>query len=217
MSDITDSRICISIAEPTVKKCVNSLGGLELAEIRLDKVKVNDSDIKKIFSQPVRLVATCRPGNLKDDSRKQILLKAIDAGAAYVDVEVDSNDSYKKEIMKTARKKGCTVIMSFHDYNRTPPKGELEQIVEWCFNSGADMAKIACKVKSDRDNARLLGLLDSERRIIVVGMGEKGIITRVVAPMLGSPFTFASLSKGKETAEGQVTARELRELLVLLK
>jgi 3-dehydroquinate dehydratase-1 len=68
-------------------------------------------------------------------------------------------------------------------------------------------------VHSARDNARLLGLLDSHSKIVVVGMGEKGRITRITAPLLGSPFAFASLSKGKETATGQIDKKTLETLL----
>ena len=47
-------------------------------------------------------------------------------------------------------------------------------------------------------------------------MGNKGRITRVAAPLLGSPFTFASLSKGKETAEGQIEKDTLEQMMRLL-
>ena len=68
-------------------------------------------------------------------------------------------------------------------------------------------------VHSSRDNARLLGLLDDSKKIVVIGMGDKGRITRIAAPLLGSPFTFASLSKGKETAPGQIDKEKLEALL----
>ena len=55
------------------------------------------------------------------------------------------------------------------------------------------------------------------KKIIVIGMGEKGKITRIVAPLLGSPFTYASLKEGKETAEGQISVDRLKELMRLLK
>ena len=47
-------------------------------------------------------------------------------------------------------------------------------------------------------------------------MGNKGRITRIAAPLLGSPFTFASLSKGKETAEGQIEKDILEQMMRLL-
>lgn len=205
--------ICVSIAEPDVEKCVGALAGLELAEIRLDKIAINETKIKQIFSQPLKLIATCRPETGDEKKRKQILFSAIEAGAAFVDIEVEASDEYKKAIVAKAKPKGCQVIVSFHDYKKTPSKAELDQIVEWCFQSGADMAKIACEVHSERDSARLLGLLDQDKKIIVVGMGARGRITRIIAPLLGSPFTFASLEKGKETADGQLTKTELEQAM----
>ena len=100
--------------------------------------------------------------------------------------------------------------MSHHDYERTPERPALEACVSACFEAGADIAKIACTVRSDRENARLLALLDTDREIVVVGMGEKGKLTRILAPLLGSPFTYASLSQGKETADGQIDKETLR-------
>jgi len=212
-----DSMICVSIGDCSADECIKSLKGLELAEIRLDKMKVSEEDIKIIFSQKLKLIATCRATKmLNDNERKKLLLEAIDAGASYVDIEVEASDSYKKEITDKAKSKGCKVIVSYHNYDRTPQKGELEQIVQWCVDSGTDIAKIACKVQSQRDNARLLSLLDNDKKVSVIGMGEKGKITRVIAPLLGSPFTYASLEEGKETAEGQISIARLKELMRLL-
>ena len=77
----------------------------------------------------------------------------------------------------------------------------------------ADLAKIACLVTRPSDNARLLGLLDSGRAILVAGMGPLGAVTRLAAPLLGSPFTYASLSEDAAAAPGQVPAELLDRLL----
>ncbi|MBS3067078.1 type I 3-dehydroquinate dehydratase [Candidatus Micrarchaeota archaeon] len=211
--------VCVSIGDCSVEECIKSLQDLELAEIRLDKInaKLSTDDVKNIFSQKLKLIATCRATKtLNDTERKNLLLSAIDAGAAYVDIEVEASDAYKNEILNKAKSKGCKIIISYHNYESTPKKGELEQIVNWCLEAG-DIAKIACKVQSQHDNARLLSLLDTDKKIIVIGMGEKGKITRIVAPLLGSPFTYASLKEGKETAEGQISVDRLKELMRLLK
>jgi 3-dehydroquinate dehydratase-1 len=208
-------KICVSIAEPDVESCLKAIkdGKLELAEIRLDRMKLDSdwNDVKRIFSQSTRLIATCRPDGTIDgeQKRKQVLLAAVNAGAAYVDVELEAGDDYKKELVGAAKAKGCKVIVSYHDYKKTPSAAELEQIVDWCFKSGADIAKVACKANSAKDCARLLGLIDNERDVIAIGMGKTGVVTRVLAPILGSPFTYAALEKGKETAEGQITKKEL--------
>ncbi len=211
-------KICVSIAEKTAEDCIRSLQGLEFAEIRMDKMQLLKDDLKKIFSQKTRLTATCRPAADRSDAeRKELLLAAIDAGAAYVDVEVEASDEYKKEIIEKAKAAGCKAIISYHNHEKTPSRQELEKIIDWCFESGADIAKIACKVNKDGDNAKLVGLLDSERKLVVVGMGERGRITRVIAPLLGSAFTYASLSKGKETAEGQISIVKMQQIMELFR
>lgn len=205
--------ICVSISEPSAGRILAALEGVDFAEVRIDGMKSpSEADMKAIFGCKAKLIATCRPGVLDEEKRKRLLLAAISSGAAYVDIEVEGRDPYKKGLVEAARKSGCSVIVSYHNNSKTPHSAELSQVVEWCFDSGADIAKIACKANSLQDNARLLGLLDSERKIIVIGMGGRGRITRIAAPLLGSPFTFASSGKGKETAEGQIDAKELGRL-----
>ena len=212
--------ICISISERTAAGCIRALEGLKLAEVRLDlmdEAELTPENIRMIFSRPIELVATCRPLKMGEVKRKECLLLAIEAGAKYVDIEVEAPDGCKKEIVEKARTWGCQVIASYHDYKRTPPEAELRQIIQWCFESGADIAKIACMAKGPRDCARLLGLLDSEKKLIVIGMGEHGKITRVAAPLLGAPFTYASPGRGKETAEGQMDAETLGKAMDAMK
>lgn len=209
--------ICVSIAEETFEKCLYALKGIDFAEIRIDKMAVEVEDVKKIFNQHPKLIATCRPGRVDDKKRKELLLVAIEAGAAFVDVEVESDDEYKNTIIEKARPAGCLVIISYHNFEKTPQRVELEHILNWCFDSGADIAKIACRVNSEKDNARLLGLLNETRSLVVAGIGDKGKISRVVAPLLGSPFTYASLIAGKETAEGQIDKETLKRIFQTLK
>ncbi len=206
--------ICISINEVNAEGAIAALKDIEFAEVRLDKMNVGEEEVKKIFSLPAkRIIATCRPNGRSESERKILLIAAINAGAAYVDVEADAEDRYKKEIVDAAKAKKCKVIISYHNYEKTPPGRELGKMVKQCFASGADIAKIACKVNSDADSARLLGLLDTDKKLIVIGMGKKGKITRIVAPLLGSEFTFASLANGKGTAEGQMEKGKMERMM----
>ncbi len=212
--------ICVSVDERYSTNYLELLNNVGMAEIRMDRMTLTRPDIVKIFAEPATLIATCRPGPLDDAKRKEYLFAAIDAGAAYVDVEVDSDNSFKKDIIEKARSKGCKVIVSFHDYEKTPAEERLRDIISLCIGEGADIVKIACKVNSPADNANLLGLLGEEDltgRLVVVGMGEKGRITRIAATYLGSPFTFASLAKGRETAEGQIEKERLEKIMRLIK
>jgi 3-dehydroquinate dehydratase type I len=205
--------ICVSLAEKTPAACLAALEHLAFAEIRLDRMIVDAPGARDLFSRHRNLIATCAPGAFPDGRRKALLLAAIEGGAAYVDVELGAACDFRDDVIARAREAGCAVIISFHDYEATPSRSDLERTVRACFDRGADIAKIACAVRTKAESARLLGLLDDTRRIVVIGMGPAGRITRVVAPLLGSPFTFASLAEGKETADGQIDHITLAGLL----
>jgi len=205
--------ICVSLAEPTLARCLAALDGIPFAEIRLDRMRTNEVEVARLFSGKARLVATCRRGRLPESRRLALLRAAIAAGAAYVDIEIGAGAGYKKALVRAARAAGCSVIISHHDFRKTPPREELLALVNRCFGSGADIAKIACRVRSPRDNARLLGLLDDERKLIVVGIGKRGVLTRIAGPLAGGVFSFASPGTGRETARGQIPYRTLDALI----
>lgn len=209
--------ICATVAEKTVAECVRAIEGLSFAEIRLDAMDVTPRDMGLIFSRGKRLIATCRPGKFNDDERRELLITSIDEGASFVDLEVDSDEEYGARIVERARTKGCKVIVSFHDYEKTPEREELLHIVARCFEKGADVAKIACRVESGREIARLVGLLDSPDPPVVIGMGHEGAVTRVMAPLLGSPFTYGARESGKEVVEGQLDCHTLRRVFNFLR
>ena len=104
------------------------------------------------------------------------------------------------------------MIVSHHDSEERRRERSSKPIVDRCFRSGADIAKIACRVRSLRDNARLLGLLDDATAMVVVGLGKRGRMTRVAGPLAGGLFTFASRAKGRETA-GADPRRALARLI----
>lgn len=209
--------ICVSLAEPTAAACLRALEGVELAEIRLDKMRIGPAGVRQIFSRHRRLIATCRPGGLPEEKRRRLLLTAVDAGAAFVDIEIEAEAHFRERLARAAHARNCRVIVSYHDFQKTPARAELEDIVSRAFASGADIAKIACRVRERRDNARLLALLDLGPPLIIVGMGKRGRLTRIAAPFLGSLFTYATLGEGRETAEGQMDAASLERILLELK
>jgi len=206
--------LCVSLGNVTVEDCLKALKKYDLCELRLDRLKLKDVELKKVFSAGKNTIATFRPcERAKESERLKKLKTAIDMGADYVDVEVDSTDSFKKAIFDYAAKNKCKVIVSYHNYDKTPLKEELDHIVEWCKSCSPHIIKIACRSRSDKDNARLLGLLDCDLKMVVIGMGGKGKITRIVAPKLGSFCTYVSYSDKTKTAPGQMTKEELERFL----
>jgi 3-dehydroquinate dehydratase type I len=205
--------ICVSLKETDPQKCLQILKKIDFAEIRLDKMGLSPIHVRKFFSQHPKLIATYRIGTEKNPHGKNLLMSAIEAGAAYVDIEVEAHDEHKTDILQKARSHRCKVIISYHNYERTPSRSELKEIVNQCFEDNPDITKVACQVHSSKDNVRILELLSDTRSLVVIGMGQLGKITRIVAPLLGSLFTYASLDRGEETAEGQINHLLLRKIL----
>jgi 3-dehydroquinate dehydratase-1 len=205
--------ICVSIAEPTLDDCLAAVKGLDFVEVRVDKTGLSLVDVKQLFAEPVKMIATCRPGTRTEDERVAVLLAAVAAGAAYVDIEVDAPRASREAVLAAARGKGCRVIVSYHNFTETPLKHHLLQVIEECFDLGADIAKIICRVQNSQDCVRMLSLYESRKNVIALGMGPLGVITRIAAPFLGAPLTYASLAPGKETAEGQPDLKTLEAVM----
>ena len=206
--------ICVSIGNVGIEECISVIKTNQMSEVRLDLLAITDNDIKKIFSSGENIIATCKTNEkLTEDVSGSLLTKALDAGAAYVDVDIDSSDDLKNKVINFAKNKGKKVIISYHNCKSTPSKEDLAKIVIRCKSHNPNVIKIAGVSHSNSDNARLLSLLDSETPMIVIGMGTKGRITRFVAPLLGAFCTFVGVSQLNQTAFGQPTKEEVETFL----
>ncbi len=210
--------ICISIAEKTLENCILAIADAELSEIRIDLTDLSVDDVKTLFKKHGnKLIATCREGKHENTARLELLQVAINAGAKYVDIEIEADKSYKEELVNCAELNDCKVIISYHNYDETPDKQELDKIVEDCFKDKAYIAKIACMANSTKDAARILSLYDSDKKIVAFAMGELGKVSRVSSLLLGAPFSFAAVSKDKQTASGQLDKLSIVKIIEQIK
>lgn len=210
--------ICVAIQESNVDRCIEMTKNLELAEIRIDLCRFNNEEVREVFSKsPAKLIATCRPVDMTTERQKELLMIAIEAGAAMVDIEIEAEDNYKRELIAFARLHQCKVIVSYHNYMKTPETSILKRIIDECLLAGADLAKIATLATSPVDAARLISLYETDQPILVLGMGEYGKITRVASTLLGSPFTFAAMDEKSATAPGQLTRESLQKVYDFMK
>ena len=212
--------ICVSIREDNFEKTVSTIKSVNLMdagllEINLDRYKFSDQQVRYIFSMPGEMIAVCRPGTVEDEKRLQILKTALDWGADYVDLEVDSEDNYSGSIIEHAREKGKKVIISYHNHETTPPEEELKKALQTCFRRGANIAKIACLTSNHDEAARMMSIYQyfEKSTIISIGMGEEGKITRIAAQFLGAPFTYASAREDKNTAQGQLEFEKMKRII----
>lgn len=183
-----------------------------MIEVRLDLIRKDPGEIFSGIPGNINTIATCRPEGYSIEERKGLLKKCMDLGASFLDIEVESSEAYAAELTDYA--KGCEteVIVSYHNFRKTPDRDELGDILDRCFYLGGTIAKIATMVNSREEVNRLLSLYELPGKKVVIGMGGAGRITRVMAPYLGAEFTFASIAGGDETAPGQITVSQLNEI-----
>lgn len=203
--------ICVSVANMAgLKEAIES--GAQLLELRLDLIGEHPSKLIPLLPVDIQSIVTCRPGIYSNSERVKLLQSAMKLGADYVDIEIDTVAGDLDLLLATAKETGTSVIISYHDFKRTADREDLESIMIACYEKGGEIAKIATLIKSPADILNLMSLYDLPGKKVILGMGGKGRITRLIAPYLGAEFTFASTGKSKETAPGQLSVEELQDI-----
>ena len=235
--------ICTTIQNKNYEQIIEALEQCEMAEIRLDRCELSAKETDNVFSSDVPLVATCRISEIaeNDPSLKDIpeqsrmikamqiaerrLIRAIEAGARYVDVELEAQKQMSKRIRQAAHENGTIFIRSYHDFEGTDSLEALKAIVEKCVYHGADMVKVVTTARSQEDNDKVMALYDwcreeqtsgnerigalSDGGLIAFCMGEEGRVSRVECLKKGAPYTYAALTAEETAAPGQWAAEEM--------
>lgn len=127
---------------------------------------------------------------------------------------VDLDLSQEEELKHSGKVK---LIASYHNYQETPSDEKLAEIIEKMRQFKPTVYKISAFCKSDLDSLRLMDLLlelrDQKHRYIILGMGEKGRMTRIAGAVLGNEFNFAPLTLSGKSASGQLTKRDLEKII----
>ena len=201
--------------------------GERFLEFRLDSLDDPASGIAVIRRTArrfprVTILATCRgtpngggfSGGL--DRQAALLEQAIAAGAALVDLEIESAEAAPEIAQRLAKQ--ARLVLSYHDFEKTPP---LDRVVRRLTKFPAVVYKIAATAQNPSDNLRILELPSRHpgTPLAVMAMGATGTPTRVLGPARGSLFTFAfpdpdPAGRGRQTkptAPGQMTTSLLRE------
>ena len=216
--------ICTTIQNRTLEEIMNLLETseprIQMAEIRLDRCPLTIEEIEYLFSSSdTPLVATCRvvdDGNGTWEEAEEKLTAAVEAGAAFLDLEIEAPKEIGKRLRRACTEYGTTMIRSSHFFAGTPSDDVLRGTVEKCRKFGGEIVKIAAMAKSEEDVARVLGLYsvaepDDQRsyELIAFSMGEIGKASRLECLKLGSPFTYAALNGNEAAAPGQWSYSEM--------
>lgn len=202
-------KICLSIGGLDFDSVVKHLKGAAMAEIRMDLLNFTNEQFISIFAHHRNLIATFRAKTCTPRAVELYKL-AIDAGCAYVDIDV--GDVAMQQVVDYARSRGCLVVLSYHNFDHTPDVDFLKATITKMEQLDADIVKLACMANSDSDCQRMLSLYGSRTNLVAFCMGAMGGITRLKALQLGAPFTYASIA-GRPTAAGQLTVPEIEAFM----
>lgn len=186
---------------------------VDVLEARLDAL----AGLRMPESWPLPVLATARHpqeggvGNLSTATRRRLLEEALPWSSA-IDVELRSATALS-DVIAQAHQHGRTVILSHHDFSKTPSVAALKRLANRAADQGADLFKVATRLCEPRDLQQLIELQSGGTRIPVVsmGMGAAGRFSRVVLSGFGSPLCYGWI--GKPQVSGQWPALKLRALL----
>ena len=172
------------------------------------------ADAGKALSEQGMYLSAPRHGrNAAEELAENQLMKAIEAGAKYVDLEMEAPPMMGRKIRQACQEHGSILIRSFHDFTGTPPEATLLSLLEKGRRFGGEVVKIVTTAVDETDAARVLALYREADpgTLAAFCMGPEGRKSRLEALRLGAPFTYACLSAEEATAPGQWTTAEMRQ------
>lgn len=210
--------------------------GADLVEFRLDEFfsgqdPLTEAQVLRLPAEsPLPCIITCRAaaeggGYDGPDADRVALFERLanafgegDSPPRYLDLELASweRSANLRQKVRLAidhpeqrRDLKTSLILSLHDFHGRP--ADLHRRASrLASETDASVVKVAYRARSLRDALELLDLPALLRRpTISLGMGEFGLLTRVLAPKFGGFLTFASLRPASATAPGQPTIRDL--------
>ena len=225
----TPGLVCVSImteepaAIPTLVAPVSTM--VDVIEIRLDGLRTPlTADCIAALGKPV--LVTNRPtwegGRFagSEEERLDLLLQAVRQGARYADIELQTSPEMRNRLLADIHAAGAEVVVSHHDFRKTPHEEQLTSILHRMRASGADIGKIVTTAATPDD---VLRVLDLQRLAIAAGfrlsafcMGAAGTISRLATLYLGGWMTYVALAPDQATAPGQLTAHDMHTLTSLL-
>lgn len=194
--------ICVVIKGPSFKEVEEqiqkALPYADLLEFRLDFFESLDlkriQSIKDKISIPI--IFTFR-------SQNQDILRLSTLKPAFIDIEEDVPEEIIWKIP-------CKVILSYHNFKETPK--DLELLLQQLRSKPAFYYKMAVMAQNSVDALRLLTFAKHQKNLIAISMGEHGQISRILAPIVGSPICYAAPEENQGTAPGQLLPKHLLDL-----
>ncbi len=208
--------ICAPIKKKSKKTVIKNLKTaqklVDIIEIWFDEIKNIDGNfLLEIFSFKEK------PFIYKSYSNLENIKKILSHKIEFIDLDVSSPFKIIKEVRSLSPK--IKIILSFHDFKKTPSTQILKKIIKKMLIKKADIIKLAVYAKNFNDSLRILALLEelnkNKIKAICLCMGKEGRITRTSGHLFGNYLMYAPIKTEDKTADGQISVKELKDTLLL--
>ncbi|WP_307893705.1 type I 3-dehydroquinate dehydratase [Bacillus swezeyi] len=192
----------------------------------IEKVTEALSEIRGLLKETPLIFTfrSAREGGEKDVSPEYYFSlneTVIKTGLAdLIDIELFHDERAVKAATEAAHANEVAVIISNHDFEKTPATEEMISRLKKAQELGADLPKIAVMPETPADVLRLLEATYTmheqyaKRPIITMSMAGKGVVSRLAGEVFGSAMTFGAAKKA--SAPGQIAAGELKRMIGVL-
>lgn len=219
-------KYCLPIIKNTKKEVLSALQskGFAYFEIWLDYIKDLDQAFLADIAQKNKgkLIFVFRR---KDSEKTKLnlekriaIISSLSKYANFLDLDFLSQYEEIKYVKQNSGK--IRLILSFHHFRETPSVDYLKNLLNKMKQFKPEIYKIAVFCKKEADSLLLLNLLlqvkEQKLKIIVLGMGEKGLITRIFGTLWGNEMIFAPKVITQKSAPGQLTLLQLSAIFKLI-
>ncbi len=212
-------KICAVIVNNDWKAIEQVAPLVDLFEVRIDLIGAGWVELAGRLGKPwIACNRRAEEGGSwrgSEDERVEELLRAITLGADIIDIELATRKLGRTiKLIKTRAK--C--LLSYHNLTETPPVDKMKEIIQRQIAAGADICKLVTTAQGFADNLAVLQLIREFPQVSVVAfaMGPLGMSSRILSPLLGGYFTYASIAEGGESAPGQITVPDLHRIYGML-
>jgi len=212
-------RICASIVSNDLEAAKSVEPIVDLFEVRIDLIGDGWQELARQLKKPwIACNRSADEGGSWEGSeakRREELLSALELGAGIIDIELVTGN--RQEMVQLIKKR-AQCLLSFHDFEKTPSLDRMRELIEKQLEAGADICKVVTTAQKFEDNLAVLQLISDfpKARVVAFAMRPLGFTSRIMCPLVGGDFIYASIETGKEAAPGQITVGDLRKIYTMV-
>jgi len=203
-------RICLSLSGRSFEECKQQLDDAPFAELRLDRIAMNASEIRQLIDLGYEWMIAVREPFLNQPDFYELFKAALSGHIRYVDFDFEIiQDPRVQKLLNTARNAGFKIMLSWHDFEKTPDREFLFQKRNEMSEAGPDAIKMVCMGNTTEDAPSILFTYRGYKNITAFCLGEECRETRITAMKWGLGISYAHPDGAESTAPGQFSYSDM--------